>query len=375
MLIYLLLPLTILYCLFLSRIVIEKNNITFKSEVFIARNNMTLFLWSVLLLLLAVFKGVEVGTDYPMYYDFFVKKSYVGIVEPGVSFIYSLAIKYNSFLVFSLCVYILFIFFMFKGIQKNCPNYLISVLVFILTYTYLTSYNQLRQMIAVSILFCCVNYVVSNKYRDKLKYLVVILLAYLFHTSALVALIFLFIPTKKFNAKVVITLFLATIVMYFVPSLKNYIGKFIVGISGFYEQKYTGNLNYFFEVNKEKGLLQLIPVIVQMIILVTSLYFPHNKTNLKINYKLYNFSTNIVVINLCLYSLSGIEAIDRLQIYFSCFNIYFYSFLIHLLLNNEERFYSRLFLIFIIIFWIAYYFLRLSINISGIVPYSFFISK
>ena len=109
-----------------------------------------------------------------------------------------------------------------------------------------------------------------------------------------------------------------------------------------------------------------------MVIVSISLYFPKYEENLNINYKLYNFSTNAVIVNLCLYSFAGIEAVDRLQIYFSCFNIYFYSYLIHLLLNDKKKLYGQLFVIFIIAFWILYYVLRLLINVHGIVPYSFF---
>ncbi|ADF37977.1 EpsG family protein [Priestia megaterium] len=372
MLVYLVLPLVILYFIFLSRAIILRSNNCQSNEFFVSRNNITLFLWSIVLLVLAVFKGVTVGTDYPMYYNFFVYETYEGIIETGIASIYDLAVKYNNFLIFSLCVYSLFIFFIFKGIKVNSPNYLISILFFVLTYTYFTGYNQLRQMIAVSMLFCFVGYLISNKKIDKIKYIVVILLALLFHKSAAFAFLLFFISKKKFSSKIIIPLFLMTIVSYFIPTLKNEIGQLIIKVSGFYADKYAGKLDSFFEINKEKGLLQLAPVVIQMIILTISLYFPQKKPRLNINYTLYNFSTNIVVINLCLYSLAGIEAIDRLQIYFACFNIYFYSFLTHLLLNSKEKFYGKVFLSLILLFWITYYLLRLIINISGIVPYSFF---
>ena len=93
-----------------------------------------------------------------------------------------------------------------------------------------------------------------------------------------------------------------------------------------------------------------------MLIVSISLYFPKPKMNLNINYKLYSFSTNIVIVNLCLYALAGIEAIDRLQIYFSCFNNYFYySMFIHLLLNGKDKLHGQLLVLFIIAFWLLYY--------------------
>lgn len=370
MVIYLLLTLTILYGLFFSRVTIIKNNSSI-SEIFIARNNITLFLWFVILLGLAVFKGVNVGVDYPMYYDFFLHKTYIGLIEPGVSFIYDVAERYDNFFIFSFCIYFLILFFIFQGIKRNSPNYLISILLFIVMYVYFTSYNQLRQMIAVSIIFCFVNYLLTNKKTDRIKYLFVILIALLFHNSAIFIFLLFLIPKKKFSPKIVIPLFIITIVLYFIPEFKNQVGNLIITVSGFYADKYAHNLNYFFSINKEKGLLQLAPVIIQMIIVVVSLYFPKKNIKLNVNYKLYNFSTNIVIINLCLYSLAGIEAIDRLQVYFSCFNIYYYSILIHLLLNCKKKFDGQLFIISIFVFWITYYLLRLIINVHGVVPYSF----
>ncbi|MBY0124238.1 EpsG family protein [Bacillus sp. S/N-304-OC-R1] len=373
MVIYFLLSITLLYGLFLSRVTVVRNINTSSNEFYVARSNITLFFWFMILLGLAAFKGVEVGVDYPMYYSFFLNKAYIDLLEPGVSFIYELAVKYDNFYVFSVSVYFAFLFFIFLGIKKNLPNYLISLLFFILTYTYLNSYNQIRQMIAVSIIFCFVNYLLTNNKGDRLKYIIVIFLALLFHNSVIFTILLFFIPKKKFNSKLVIPLFLLTIVLYFLPGFKNMVGDIIINISGIYAEKYTTNLDFFFEVNKDKGILQLIPVIIQMIIVSISLYFPEDEKDLKINYKLYHFSTNLVIVNLWLYSLAGIEAIDRIQIYFSCFNLYYYPILIHLLLNSKRRFHG-LFVILIAGFWILYFALRLYINIAGVVPYRLFIS-
>ncbi|MEK5361891.1 EpsG family protein [Peribacillus castrilensis] len=370
MLIYLLLPLAILYFLFLSRAIIVRNNNFFGNEIFVARNNITLFLWFVILLGLAVFKGVNVGTDYPMYYRFFLNGSYIDL-EPGISFFYALAAEYDNFFIFSFCIYLVFLFFIFQGIKKNSPNYLISILLFILMFIYYSSYNGLRQMISVSIIFCFVTYIVSNQKKDRIKFLFIILIALMFHNSAIFLLLLFFIPIKKFSSKIVIPLFLLTIVLYFIPAFKNQVGELLINISGFYAEKYAQNQNYFFEVNKEKGLMQLAPVIIQMGIVLISLYVPQKNIKLNINYNLFNFSTNIVIINLCLYSLAGVEAIDRIQMYLTCFNIYFYSIFIHILLNYKKL-YGQILIIFIIAFWFLYYSLRLINNVHGIVPYSFF---
>ncbi|WP_449621670.1 EpsG family protein [Robertmurraya sp. Marseille-Q9965] len=371
MLIYFILLITIFYCFFLSRITIIKHTSGGENEIFVSRSKWVLLIWFIILLVLIAFKGMEVGVDYPMYYGFFEQENYRELLEPGISFLYDLAVKYDNFYVFSVLVYSLFLLFMFYGIKNNTPNYLISILLFVIMHIYFNAFNQIRQLLAVSIVFCFIHFLTSGKKIDKLKYCFILLLALWFHNSAIFLFVLFFVSKKKYSPKLVIPLFLITIVLYFIPGFKNQIGELMISISGAYGEKYSGGYN-FFGVNKEKGLLQLIPVIVQMIFVVVSLYIPKFNRRLNLNEKLYIFSTNAVIINLCLYALAGVEAVDRLQIYFSSFNIYFYAYLIHLLINRKKIF-EQFFVFLIIAFWILYYTLRLSINVHGIVPYNFLI--
>ncbi|MBP1943290.1 hypothetical protein J2Z26_003068 [Bacillus luteolus] len=363
----------IVYCYFLSRVTMYRNSDRYNDERFVARNNSTIFFWFIILLAFASLKGENVGVDYPMYYGFFLQENYHALLEPGINFIYDIAVHFDSFYIFAASVYFLFLFFILLGIWRNSPNYLISIFLFIIMHIYYNAFNQIRQLIAVSIIFCFAHILVSNKKLDKLIYFSILLLALLFHNSAIFLFILFFLPKKTFHPKVVIPLFVVTAVLYFIPSVKNQIGELIISISGTYGEKYSQGTYNFFGVNKEKGLMQFIPVVIQMFIVSCSLYLTKSKANLHINDRLYQFSTNAVVVNLCLYSLAGIEAIDRLQIYFSCFNIYYYSYLLHILFNYENKLIGQLFACFIVSFWILYYILRLMINVHGVVPYKLFI--
>jgi len=258
---------------------------------------------------------------------------------------------------------------MFQGIKKHCPNYLIGLLFFILTFTYYASFNQIRQIIVVALIFYFVHYLIFNK-KDKLKFILIIILSMTFHASATFLLVFLLIPQKRFSLNFVIPLFIATIILYFIPNFKNAIGEVLVSFSDFYKNKYGNNLYFLIQINKEKGLIQLIPVVIQMIIVVSSYFYSNNSIK---NNKLYFFSSNVLIMNLALYSLSGIEAIDRMQLYFSVFNIYFYSIYIHQLLNDQKKYRGIIISTMIILFWVFYYSLRLFNNHHGIVPYSFFL--
>lgn len=368
MLIYLALPVVILYFLFLQRMFVGLNYQPAKNiETYVNNKRSYLIVFFVLLVSLAVMRGYTVGTDYNMYYRFYLYGLHDN-VEIGIQYIYELAQRFDTFIVFSIVCYSLVVYLFLKGIRKHCPNNLIGVLFFVLTYIYLTGFNQIRQIIVASAIFCFINLVIEKKKFNKLKFFILILIASFFHTSALVMLAALFIPKKKtYNSLFVLFLFLCTTVFYFVPELKNLVGGLLNSFSGFYADKYASNAGYFFQVNKEKGLLEFIPVLVQMVLVLWILRAVKDISMLKINEKLFHFSTNMVIIFLTLYSLSGIEAVDRLQNYFSVFNIYYYSIVVHILLNNKRYVYS----IIIIVFWFLYYILRLYTNNSGVVPYIF----
>ena len=366
--IYISLPLLVIYSLVIQRLLVVT---TLRNEIIESYNTkpnrIAMGMWFALLLLLGIYKGISVGTDSLMYYAFYLNNSYYGM-EPVVYFFYEIARKFNNYLLFQFFMFVIFLFFIFRGIKKHCPNYLIALLFFILTFTFYTSFNQIRQIVAASLIFYFINYLVSNK-KNKIKFIALIFLAVLFHKSAIFLLFFLLIPLKRINLKLVISIFVATIILYFIPHFKNIIGEIIISFSEFYGNKYENNLSFFFQMNKEKGVIQLIPIIIQMIFLIVSYFYSNNSIH---NKPLYYLISNIVIINLALYSLSGIEAIDRLQLYLSVFNIYFYSFYTHQLLNDPKKYRRIMMLTIIILFWGLYYALRLYSNNQGIVPYSFF---
>ena len=365
---YVLLPILIMYGIVMQRLLLIKSPNAIAAETYPFKpNHLLLALWFVVLVAMGSYKGLYVGTDSFMYYHFFINQSF-DQVEPAIQLFYRLAHHFNQYLFLQLSVAFTFLYFMFHGIKKNCPDFLMSLLFFILTFTYYASFNQMRQMLAVAIIFCFFSYLTTNNTK-KLKFCAVILLASLFHYSALFLLLLFLIPQKRWTLKIVIPAFIVVIIFYFIPAIKNVIGETLLQFSSFYANKYGSNVHFFFQMNKEKGWIQLLPVIVQMGFVISS-YFSVN-TSLK-NDKLFFLSSNVVVLNLILYALAGIEAIDRLQLYFSVFNIYFYSFYMHQLLNDERKLRAYFMSIMIVLFWLLYYLLRLLANHHGIVPYRFF---
>lgn len=366
--IYIVLPIMIGYGLLMQRALLVKASHPAVQHHSLPAKSIQLVGWFLVFLAIAAFKGTSVGTDSQMYYRFFFSDE-ARPMEPAVRALYELANVVDSYFLFQVSMFILFLFFVFKGIRQHCPNYLIGLLFFVLTYVYYTGFNQMRQIVAAALIFCFGHYIVSNK---KFRFVCIVVIASLFHQSALFLVALLLLPKGRLSLKIVVPLFSVTILLYFFPEAKNSAGRFFMQLSSFYENKYENQLDYFFLLNKEKGLLQLAPVLFQMILILISYYYPQQNKKLLIDQPFFSFASNIVILNLALYAFAGIEAIDRVQVYLAFFNIYFYAIYVHQLLQDKNQLLSRLYVVGIVSFWILYYGIRLQNNNQGIVPYVFF---
>ena len=125
----------------------------------------------------------EVGTDWPIYDEYFHKIA-VGVdqfTEPGFNLINKVLSFFtrDSWWLFAVCAVIIGIF-MFKAIMEQSVNPAFSILIYVLAGDYFNSQNQLRQAAAMSIFLYAFKYV---KARDWKKYFFWILLASTIHVS------------------------------------------------------------------------------------------------------------------------------------------------------------------------------------------------
>ena len=95
------------------------------------------------------------------------------------------------FILFGIPTYVL----IFAALKRHSYGYALSVLMFICL-CYLNTLSIIRQALAVSITFYAYRYVVEKKF---FKYLLFIVLASLFHSSALIALVIYWIPKLRFT--------------------------------------------------------------------------------------------------------------------------------------------------------------------------------
>lgn len=94
-------------------------------------------------------------------------------------------------------------FLIFKECLNDSDDYRLSVLFYFVTGVYFDAYNGLRQYIAVSICFYAMKYILN---KDAKRYFLAVLIAFLFHKSALFFVPVYFLQYLKFDFKKAITI-------------------------------------------------------------------------------------------------------------------------------------------------------------------------
>ena len=177
------------------------------------------------LLFLAVCRGNTVGGDLenylPYYNQMYLTKSWsemielIGFREPG----YSIFIKILGYftggseryyiLVTSICSLI----GPFYLIYKYSNNYSYSLLLYYALGFYTNTFNNIRQSIAMSIVFISFYYLFEN--RNLIKYILMVLLATTFHYSALIMVLLYPLTKNVISIKFLIKLILISFSLFF----------------------------------------------------------------------------------------------------------------------------------------------------------------
>lgn len=152
-----------------------------------------------------------------------------------------------NFFVFLFAVGLIINNLIFGFTKRNCENFALSTLVYI-AFVYGSTFNIMRQWIAVALFVYSWNYILNKKY---IHYYICIAIAATFHTSAvllvLIPLLFL-VDTRYMTAMAVIVL--AGIVLFFNPNVLNSIlfsGRFsLLSSYEMYTSRSTGYSNYVY---------------------------------------------------------------------------------------------------------------------------------
>lgn len=166
-----------------------------KKEMTITVNNKKmLFIISFLLLFLIGALRENVGTDYAIYRDYHIPKVLEGNlshIEPLSTLLFIIGGAIGGHQMIFILMHILIIVFVVKAIYDQSNDYALSFYLFFSVGFFNMSLNLMRQSIAIAIFLYAIKYIGQKKW---INYFSLILVAILFHKTALI-----YIPIYFFN--------------------------------------------------------------------------------------------------------------------------------------------------------------------------------
>ena len=195
-----------------------------------------------MLFLLLCFRHISVGTDIEAYKDTFEKVGEakwskifsVSKMEKGYILINKVVSVFSKNFQFFLCIVALFTLFPFYYLYKNeTENPLLCIALFLSVVPFSMFFSGIRQIIAMSFIVPAYYY---TKKKQVLPFLAMILLAFLFHKSALIMLLLYPIYHIKIS-KLGISIIALLLLIVFVFREKIFLGVLEL-LGGTYEERY-----------------------------------------------------------------------------------------------------------------------------------------
>jgi hypothetical protein len=317
-----------------------------------------LFLSVAILFVIVAFRNIDVGTDYLTYYrainrvqtgtayatDYeWLSVGFIGLIKL-VAF---LGIPSN-YVPFVVCWIItaLTLFFFYKAFIELSNYSTYSLFIFLSFCLYFQMMNQFRQMLAIAITLYAFKYINSSWF----KYGLLIIVAGMFHSSALIMLPFYFIVKVKISRKIIILYFsVCIVVILFFSKFTGLLMKISYGATYLNWSTYNGT----FTVSS------LFNLLVRIILLIISL----NVYNiLKVqNEKKYQAIYHMIIVCTILQFFTVMSYIfGRMTTYFFVYYILLLPEVIDLyrlkISKNSKRIYDVLIYTLLFIYQIVYYF-------------------
>lgn len=320
----------------------------------------TFFLISVFL---SIFRW-NVGIDWSMYYNQFNKGIHVGasIFEEHME---PLNILISNVLVF--CglndgrywigvMALISMYFVYNNISVYSTSVWKSILLFFIVGFFFDSLNTVRQFCAISITVYSWRYVLQ---KQLVKFLLVVLLASLFHTSALSTLIIYFFPHVRFSKRWVTKILIVALI---IAPISTLVAPKLIGLIPAYEQ-YMDKSVIKYATGSGNVLSYLRMIYPSFLLLIM-------RGNLKVLYinSYWKLLTNISILGLfILIAFPTTQLMIRLAYYF-----YFALIFIIPYLFSKIKFPNGKFLwIFTVVYFCIYtYITYLSRSASKITPYT-----
>lgn len=307
----------------------------------------------------------RVGVDYNAYLQFYryIQASdkipfFNSYMEPGYVFLNYLASKffvegYGIFIINGIVLFLLI-----YVIQKQYPrmNKSLSVYIFLMVY-FGFSCNGIRQMIAVLILLYGYIFLLEQKMKS---YIVVVLIATLFHSSAIFFLVFLLL--EKLNAKHYKYMKIGAIVLgFFVIAFQNQILR-IISVLGLY----GGHIS-----TQGAGLVKGLSFLAYVIpILVIVEWFKRDLIEFNSRYELYILVLYLQIPLQCFGAFNAV--MERMALYCSVLQIVVLPLMVNEIQSKKRKCMAKL----MCYAWYLLYFIVMEIYLggNGIAEYQFWVS-
>ncbi|ROY96291.1 EpsG family protein [Enterococcus faecium] len=325
-------------------------------------------LFAVVLVAIAANRGITVGTDLLNYNAFFTEvnqKVILNINEFPFELGYTLLNQLISWITGDFRTVLLVVILVFLlGFYRlaSTLSYQIGLSCFMLVTLdfYTSSFNIIRQYLAIGIIFIAIPYLLNNK---KAKYILLILFATSFHMTAGIMLLAIPLYKIKFNRKfVAISIIVTLLAFLFVPRIVSLASIVIPKFSFYTTMRYfTGGFRIFSFFN-----FIFFTVLLSGSRIVINKY---SKTATLPRY--YDLFSYLLLIGCEILFLSNrFILFDRVANYFTIFSIFLVPNTICLIKNKQIRVLIQ-FLFIILCF--AYFFLvyTLKPESNGINPYIF----
>ena len=236
-----------------------------------------------------------------------------------------------------------------KTIISNSPYVIISIFIYVCVYYFLGIMGQLRQALAISLI------VFSWPYIKSKKIIFFVLLASLFHYSAIICLLYYCVPNRLFKKHVYlcVLLFICFTFEYFQSLLLTALENFSYGKVLLY-------------VNIEDGGISTVFILYKLFVFFLFLYrIDRCVTNLP-KYKIANIYFLSIILYLILSFSSSIGG--RIILYFTMFEILIIPFII----NSYSRMIKRLLISILFIMINVYQYFSFLYSFSDtFIPYKF----
>lgn len=272
-----------------------------------AANNLLL---AILILVTSAFIGFRfnVGTDYASYYrgyKYYGSMSWKDVLmidDPGLRILAKIGNYFTDEPAFMFFVAaLIFTALIVTSIYKYTDKFLFAMFLFVCSGTFLESFNGVKQATATAVIFFGLRYVKDKKF---IKYLIAVLIATIFHSTAILMLVLYFFLNRKASYVNLIILIAISIILALSYNGLYELVEFITGKDVNLEYNY-----YTTEVNILRVLVALAPAVLVLFLYRDDRYDKSFECNLLIfNAALMCItSSSAFLARIAMYSTAGVS--------------------------------------------------------------------